>query len=351
MKKILSFTIILFGLFFCVGCTSVQMITINVQKPAQITLPRQVNNIAIVNNAIPQPPFQGHIEYKYTKKGERYNEEFIVENDSICSFMTEVLFENMVDLDYFENVSLYEYPLRDDLSYLEERPIDSITVKELCSAMNADALVSLDRFIASSVKHGEPYNIDLEHRFLDLKMEANFHIYSKNGQLISPPIYMRDSIYWEDIYSPAKKSILSEDSIPTHKEALEQTAGYIAEKIAKAFVPVWEEEPRLVFGDNKEAGKKAISNDWDGAMTLWKTDFEKEQKIKKKARLASNIALGYELSDNITEALKWAGTAVELFSQSLETNIDRNYFEMAKDYQEELIKRHQDFRILDIRDK
>jgi len=325
------------------------MVTINVQKPAQIIMPPTVNNIAIVNNAIPQPAFIGHTDYKYTKKGERYNSEVEVENDSLCSFFCETLFENIIDLDYFDNVSLYEYPLREDLSYLEERPIDSLTLMDLSKAMNADAVISLDHLFLSSVLYSEPYDLDFEMKYLDMGIDARFHIYSKEGKLISPPLFMSDTIYWNALYDSRNKPIDMEDSIPSREEAVKQVLMFAAEKIADAFVPSWEDEGRLIFGDNKEANKKVKANDWKGALELWKESFETELKTKKKARLANNIALGYELSDNITEAMKWAKTSVDLFSQSIETSIDKNNLQMATLYLKELADRYRDFRVLDIR--
>ncbi|MDL2214875.1 DUF6340 family protein [Dysgonomonas sp. OttesenSCG-928-M03] len=348
MKKFSLLATILFTIMFCTSCTSVNTIVVNVQKPAQITLPNTIDNIGIVNNAIPQPALWGHTNYKYTKKGERIDEAVEVASDSICYIFTETLFELLSDSETFKNVSLYEYPLREDLSFQEEKPTDSLAINKLSHILNADAIISLDRFLVGTAQHEEPYDFDMKFGSLDLKMEARFRIYSKQGELLTSPLYFTDSIYWTEIYTN-DKHLLSDDSIPNREEALKQASVYAAEKIAKAFSPSWIDEPRIYYGDDKPANNFVKENNWTAALSSWENAYNKEQKVKKKARLANNIALAYELSDDIRNALKWAQISVQLFTESAETSVDQNNLSIANSYYNELQNRYKDFKIMDIR--
>ncbi len=86
-----------------------------------------------------------------------------------------------------------------------------------------------------------------------------------------------------------------------------------AESLVKQFVPYWETQNRLYFSD-KKTEPLVISYKWDASLAIWIGEFEKENKDKKKARLAHNIALAYECKGDIDEAVKWSDKALSLSS-------------------------------------
>lgn len=349
MKRFLYLTILLGGILFCTGCRSVKSVVVEIQKPAQILLPKTINNIGIINNAVPQPDTWGHSEAVYSG-GKRLEEPITLASDSNIVFLTETLFNNLISLDHFNNVSLYEFPLRNDLSFSEEEhPIDSAMIKEISQITNSDALISIDRFLINTTTRKEPYDIETNLKVLDLKVDVRFRIFSKEGKQISSPFYLTDSIYWLGVYR--NETLISESAVPTREEAIKEGAEYMAEKIANAFVHTWREVPRIYYGDVKEANKKAETNDWANALRLWEEAYNKEQKPKKKARLANNIALAYEISDDIKNALKWAQISYDLFVETAENSIDQQYVEAAQYYKDTLMERYQEFRLLDLRNK
>lgn len=349
MKRFLYFTALLSVIFFHTGCRSVKTIVVEVQKPAQILLPKSINNVGIIDNAIPQPETWGHYETEYSDKGNKTQKELVVRSDSNIVYLTEALFDNLIEIDHFDNVSLYEFPVRTDLSFQEERPLDSITAKEIAQITSSDALISIDRFLVNTSLREEPFDFETKIKFLDLKMDIRFRMYSKEGKQISSPFYLTDSIYWTGIYN--NKTLISEDSIPNRKNAVKEGAEYMAEKIARAFISSWQDVPRVYYGDIKAADKKMDANDWAGARTIWEEAYNKETKPKKKARIAGNIALAYELSDDIKNALKWAEISLNLFKETAENSIDQQYVEAADYYKNALLERYQEFRLLDMRDQ
>lgn len=350
MTRLSLLTTILSSVLFCVSCTSVKTIVLDVQKPAEITISKTIASIGIVNNAVPQPATYGHRHLKYTEKGERTYDEVSLPADSNCILLTELLFEELSGMNYFNNVSLYEYPLREDLAFEDVRRIDSLDVIELAEIMNVDAIISLDRFVVGSLSYEQPLSFEAEDRYLDMKMNTVFHIYSKNGNLISPPLSLSDSVYWQGMYDGDFQ--ISYEGVPELSDAVKGAIAYIASASAASFVPQWIEEYRTYYGDIKEANKKVEADDWKGALEIWKASYEAEQKnMKKKARLAGNIALAYEITDNIKEALVWSDTAVKLFTESAETSVDMQNKENAESYHTHLIERFREFKVLDLQDR
>ncbi|PXV62521.1 hypothetical protein CLV62_11963 [Dysgonomonas alginatilytica] len=347
LPKSFLFLGLLSGLFVFTSCTSLDTLVVNVEKPAQITLPGNINNIVIVDNTVPQPEDIGHFEYRPGQESATPIQVRI--NDDVNYILAEALFEDIADKEYFDDVIFYEHPIREDNNFEEIWSLDPNLVKELCIANKADAVISIDRFLVSTASHEEDFDFGTTMKFLDLKMDIRFQVYSKDGETISPPLYINDSIYWTATYSQDRA--LS-DTIPSREDAIKEAARYTAEKISDALSPYWSNELRWYFGDIKAANQKMTSNDWAGAMALWKSAYDKETKnVKKKARLASNIALAYELSDKLKDALRWITISCELFEETQETGVDRENLTRATSYKNDLMQRYNDFRLLDVRVK
>lgn len=337
---------ILLGLFILTSCTSLDTLVVNVEKPAQITLPNTIENIVIVDNSVPQADDIGHFEFR---PREETATSVHVAHDSVNYILVEALFGNIADKEYFDDVIFYEYPIREDDNFEDIQALDPTIAKELCMANKADAIISIDRFLVGTISHEEDFDFGTTVRFLDLKLDARFQVYSKDGETISPPLYVNDSIYWTATYS---QTMPLSDTIPSREDAIKEAARYTAEKIADSLAPYWSSELRWYFGDVKAANKKITANDWAGALAMWQAEYNEEEKNeKKKARLASNIALAYELSDNLKEALKWITISERLFEETQETAVDSDNLTRATRYKEDLLQRYHDFRLLDMREK
>lgn len=330
LTSIASKSFLFLGILSLTGCTSLNTLVIDVEKPAQIILPSNIDNIVIVDNTVIQP-------------------ENIGQNEKINYILAEALFENIADKEYFKDVVFYEEPIREDNNFEKIVPLDSILVKKICLANKADAIISLDRFLVNTSLSEKALDFGTIGRFLDLKTDILFRVYSKEGATISPSLSISDSIYWSAIYIDNQALT---DTLPDKMDALMEAARYSAEKLANALTPYWSNELRWYFGDVKEANSKVKENNWTEALTLWKSAYEKETKnSKKKARLANNIALAYELSDELEEAIKWINISCDLFEQTERTSVDKENRARAASYREHLLQRHSDFKLLDMRAK
>lgn len=346
LRKSFLLSGLLLGLFVLTSCTSLDTLVVNVEKPAQITLPNSIETIVIVDNTVPQAEDVGHFEYLMEQNS---SIPVRVTNDNVNYILAQALFEDIADKDYFSDVVFYEDPLREDTNYETIQALDPALVKEISIANTADAILSLDRFLVSTVSHEEDLDFGTRVKFLDLKMDVRFQIYSKEGEKISPPLYINDSIYWSATYNHNKP--LS-DTIPSREDAMKEAARYMAEKIADSLAPYWTNELRWYFSDVKAANKKITENNWAEALALWQSAYDKETKNdKKKARLASNIALAYELSDDLKDAIRWITTSCELFEATQETTVDKENLARATTYKEDLLERYNDFKLLDMRAK
>lgn len=348
MKRLIYTSVISIVIALTSGCTSSKNLVVNVQKPAQLMLPAYINNIIIVDNLVPQPDDAGHTLISYTKDGREIEQNIKVNSDSVGIILTDALYRKLDELNYLANTSLYNTAVRKDIDYLEVKPMDADNIREICKLVNADALLSVNRFLTTTENYTVPYEYQASAQNLRLNLSSEFQIYSANGDLISPSLTVNDSIFWSEFYEGNRR--ISPDSLPEREAAIKEAAEYTGQKIAQSIVPYWTEEVRSYYGEEKNAVKQADQGNWAEALSIWQEAFNNETKnLKRKARIASNIALANELLDNLPEAVIAITEAQQLFQQSAVTSLDLQQANAAEEYKKELLQRFNDFKLLDMR--
>lgn len=334
------YTLFFLSIVIFTSCATMEIIKVNVQKPAQITLPASVQNVTIINNAATQPDTIGHTKKERLKQEETMS----VSSDSINFILVEALAQFMNDEGFYNQVIPYDESLRSDNLFLLETAIDTSSIKKIIEETNADALISVDRFNTKS-KLSQIWRYGLVFNTLEVKMQAKFRVYSTDGKLIGSPILFQDSIYWD--------SSNPDVVFPSSEEALKQAAIYTADKMVKAFIPFWQLQNRWYYTNNgskmREASQRISKNDWRGAAVIWGDLFYNEKNDHEKAKLASNISLANEMLDDIENALTWANISYEFFEKYKDKNaINEENFMRIKAIKEELERRINEFEKLDI---
>jgi len=337
------------------SCASVEYMTINVQKPAQITIPLSVRKIAVVNNAGKQPGDVGHMSIATGNKEEQVS----IDSDSLAIILTQALAQFMNDEGFYESVEPYNESLRPDESFLSESQIEASAIKQIADAMDVDAIISLDRLIVQSVQKSNYIGNSLTMESLKADIAARFRIYSHEGVLIAPLVQFTDSLQWEGIKHG--RYLLTEEGegkLPTREAALRESVLYTADQMVKMFIPYWEDQNRWYYTDGntdmKRASVKASGNDWKSAALIWGELYEKEKSVKKKAKLASNIALANEMIDDVENAVNWAQISFDLFSSTYGNIHNQDETSVNKDllytgvYLSELKARLKEFQTLDV---
>lgn len=344
MKNKLFFASFIVLASLLTSCNTTNMLVLDVEKPASLILPRSVKNVTFVYNDIQQPDTMGHYDYTLPALS---NNSIKVSSDSVDIIFMETLANSLIENDGIDNIKIYEYPTRKDNNYFSKDTLKADEIVEIAQNTDADAVISIDRLYLES-KKSYLSSLLLEGlivKALDLKANVILQIHSNTGNHISPPVLLTDSIFWSEMDN---NGIILADLIPAREEALKMGAAHIAQKVRESFAPYWISEPRYYYGDNKKAVKELQQNNFLKAREFWIDDFEKESNPKKQARLANNIALTYELTDSLIDALKWIQVSCELFEENQNNYIDKNYLLSSQIYREQIGQRLNDFRLLDM---
>ena len=233
MRNLKFFIYILIGTFFLAGCAGMKTLTIQTQEPAQVTLPKQVSKLLIVNNVASQPSDIGH-----TKKrmGRKSTEQVSVPTDSLSIIFTEALTQFLNEEDFYDKVVLYEKSLRNDAEYWREEAISLEKMQELKQANDVDAVVSLDKLLVTSdwedlfVQEGYPYSK------LSGKISTTLRVYMPTLDGEIPTVKYIDSLYWEG-FDISDGRAFAEFVVPHAEHALKDLAIYAADKMTHVLTP------------------------------------------------------------------------------------------------------------------
>ncbi|NLC50249.1 MAG: hypothetical protein GX762_07775 [Bacteroidales bacterium] len=314
MRNIKLFLYLLIGATLVTGCAGIKTLTIQTQEPAQVTLPTNVGKLLIVDNVVGQPYDIGHSKKKLGRSAEKVS----VRTDSLSIIFTEALAQFLNEEGFYDEVMLHNKPMRNDKEYWSEKPLSPETMLELKKSSGADAIVSLDKILVASewedlfVQEGYPY------AKLSGKIRSTLRVYlpTLEGQI--PTVQYIDSLYWEG-FDISDGRAYAEFVIPHAESALKELASYAADKMTYVLTPHWVTQERWYYtmssSTMREAEAFVAQAKWEEAIAKWDSFYNSAKNKADKAKAASNIAMGYEMLDDIETARDWVLIAQKLFEE------------------------------------
>lgn len=320
--------------FLLTACGGINYVGIETCNPGEVTFPQDVRKVLMVNNAMAQPEKSG---YTYSLLG--------VVQDTAQAKADSALFDlcaacgtSMLDASYFEDVLLFHDPLRDSGSSLMNRKLTRDQVASLCRSNGADAIISLDKMLFAMEREDVNVGAGFLSGTITVKMQGIMRAYLPGRDNALATVLIEDSVEFQQA---AENLRMLNYYLPTANEALRIAASALGGKVSGYFVPHWSEETRWYYNNAnsrwKEAAAFASSSKWEQAEAIWKRVFEVASSKSQQAKLASNIALCYEMQSQLKSAHEWAQKSYELFLAS-EGEKNRNT-ELLKAYAEVLKER------------
>ena len=308
------------------SCSSVQLLQFEQLKPAEISFPNDLKNVAIVNN-MPKEELGKQSYLRHTAK------EFEADGATFVQEVANVLAEG----NYFNKVVvcdslLYRYDENDAPQYHELKPAQ---VRQLLGDLDVDMIVSVDRlYVRTGIGqlwdnyYGIPFDA------VNASYAALVHLYVPTRDKAFMQVTDVDTLQFELDLN------LSDDVIA------KETSGYAGMKIANKLIPYWHGVQRIYYdggmAEFRDAGVALRENDLEEAGRLWTNLYEKK-KGKNKMRAAFNLALYCEMTDQLDKAKEWLDKAKALVGES---NVnDRNTITY---YQAALQRRQQEMNKLNI---
>lgn len=271
------------------SCSSVRVISYDELKPAQVSFPVQVENIAVVNNMPPVPQAKPGMVT-------------IGELGGDGKLSAESLASSLADTRYFRQVMICDSALYSSETGQGDYKLAPESVNQLLRDLDADMLFSLDRIFIQTRKSELSYpDMPVPWPVLTVKMAPVLSLYVAGKDRPVQVITKTDSLQL-DLNGPLNDEVVRRE-----------VASKAALMLAEYLVPYWVPTERLYFdgggAEMRDAGVYVRENDWENARAIWKSLYDKTKSKKIKARTACNIALACEMQGSLDEARKWLDDA------------------------------------------
>lgn len=313
MKK----SIILLGLSaLLTACGGINYVSIETCNPGEVTFPKEVRKILMVNNAVAQPENSG---YTYTLLGV-LQDTAKAKADSALFDLCTACGKTILNTDYFDDVLLFHDFLQEgknQLSDFKDQRLNREQVEDLCETNGVDAIISLDKMLFSMKKEVTSLGGGFVNGTTRVDMSGIMRAYIPNRDKPLATILIGDSVEFEQAAEDLK---LLDYYLPSSSNALRLAGEYLGSRVATYFVPHWSEETRWYYNNAnsrwKEAAAYASAGKWEEAAAMWEALFNKTKDSATQAKLSSNVALALEMQNKLEKAAKWAQKSYDLFCKS-----------------------------------
>ncbi len=344
IRKICNFVTILLLSLIVFSCTSTKSLLIEIPQPSKKELPANIQSLTIVSQTV-----DGKYEDFNADSLQKifYEHDFDLDTviydrqvaDTTLKVLGELLFESgRYDFVIPENRFLKQRKSNSFFSI--EMPWDE--VRELCETYNTDAVLSLD-YLSTRVSTDfdrETYFNPYENGFysaaqaqMTVYYEALFRVYYPEEERILVREFMRDTLVWEDM--DASVNSLFDRFVPV-KKALTEAGISIALDFTDKISVIWQTERRTYFTKGNDAFEQANqlvdAGNWNAAVKLWKEAAENSKSKATKSKALYNVAVGYEMTGDLNQAILWAIKSYETMYRPL----TYEYLEKLKDRKNEL---------------
>ncbi len=289
--------------------------TLDVLMPAKRHMPDSIANIIVVNNVFTQPIDFGHT----TQVSGQYTSGIEVD---LAQAPTLFLLGTAQTFDFsrlFSSVGFVPESQNTSESFFQQAPLTAEQISELCYEYQADAALVCNQMLFYDVVGSFLTEDDDYYAYLDAYLASKWTLQTPSGQSIS--FTFNDTLYWEN---NAASEAAALQGLPNRQQALLDMSQYCGEKFANEFLPHWQTVDRYLYEDKNEELKRGMNafvrKQWSQAIAIWEGVYTTHKELRKNkdktsaAYAAANIAVTYEMQDNLTEALRWAQQAVEVFS-------------------------------------
>lgn len=308
---------ILLGLMMLIILSSCKtsQISIQVLKPAQVTLPAEVKTIAIVNRSLPDKKDRLRNVIEGALSGEALFADRLGSEECVKGVM-----EGLNESPRLKGIIPAGVDIRGVGARQFAEPLDWKTVEQLCKANEADALACLEVFdsnCANSLSNQKVTRKEKDREVTYLEYTAQLRVDVESGwriyfpaahQIIDQNIYNDYKSWYNKGDAPRK----AEQGLPMKDNAVSQAGFYAGQQFANRITPRWIWVSRVYFkkgnADIEHAARLVKANDWEGASKLWL-----QQTTNPGPKIAGyacyNMALASEMDGNLETAIDWAKKA------------------------------------------
>ena len=187
-------------------------------------------------------------------------------------------------------------------------------IKKIANRLGVDLIISNEY---SFFKNNIFWNKGVDNYLTNEVVGYNlWRIYDPNKKIIVDQSFIKDSFFWDGYFKSLDKAF---EKIPNANISVEIASLENALKYLEFFIPKWKNTQREYFvmgcKEFRAASYWVNQQEYYKAYKLWMNVYKTNPKLSGKA--AFNIALYYELNDNLEKTLEWLEISKKLLKQNL----------------------------------
>lgn len=323
----------LFSLFIvacaCVCVCAQQLHTIiDVLQPAEFPLSATLENVVIVNNAITQPADFGH----QTK----ISSSTIKRSVDLSAAPLHCLFalqQNLEEQETCSDIALVSKSQNHSSNFYRRVPLTATQADSILTLNGANALIALNQLIIYDLEECYLTDEELYYSYLQAYASSHWSVYFRG---VSKPQQMvvSDTLIWQNWDQSAESAL---KALPDRQEALLALAAYVGEHFAQRIQPQWKPVDRYFYESKDEfllAGNDALAHRrFQLALDCWQKAYSSAspRQYLTRAHAAANMAVVYEMSDDLKAAIEWTNRAIDAFhhlktADALQQQVNLRYY-------------------------
>ncbi len=307
MKQLIYFLLII---AFFSSCTVYKEYPIDVYKPGEVSIPSDAKSVTLVyrNFKYPGDTLQQYYKDDYRLRKANVNPRKL---DSILvTACLNELAKNLQSRNTFEDIKILPYGAFKRHSGNKLPVLSSDVVNQITETTHSDLLISLETFSYFFSEYSESFDNPKSNEVITANVWAVFD--PTQGKIIERKALI-DTIFWNGY--DENGNYIRNYQLPPRETALRIASQMSGENYAKRFYASWETVKRVYsvppLPDFDQAAYYVSEGDWDKAIPLWeKYADDKNGKLAVNARY--NLALAYEMKDDIEMASRWVDSAEKL---------------------------------------
>ena len=333
MKRIIFSVLIL--IITISSCTVYKEYAIEVYKPGEIAVPPNVENVALVYRNFKYSGDKYQHLYKDDGQLKKAKNDPANLDSILVSYTLKELASNLKSNNSFDRIHIFPGIFKPHtgkkLPALKFDLINKIT-----SETETDLLISLETFSYFFAEYSADQGVPKSREVITAAVWA---VYNPDTEKIIERKTMIDTVFWNSY--DEKGNYQKSAKLPPRLMALKVASQMVGENYSKRFFASWQTVQRMYSvpspSDFTDASNFVEKGDWDNAIKIWmKYAPDKNGKLAIEARY--NLALAYEMKDDILTAWKWLTSAHQLAVSYK----NKESIKMIEKYQKVLAKRKKD---------
>ncbi len=315
MKRYYVFWVLIVVFF----SSCMKSVSINTLRPADINIPNEIQSIVLVDRTAYEKNAIGVIEGILT--GEGINED----QDGVMTMFSS-LQNNLRVSPRFDVVLASERLRGQNILGSFPDPLNWRQVDQLTRKYNTDGLLAIEifdsNFIVTNGKRKNTRTVEdedgnkREEEYTEFFAEGvgntriGIRLYdSKNRTILDQDIYTENKT-WEASATSLKEALAQ---LVSKSQATKYLAQSVGNNYASKIAPMPVRISRSYYTKPKKnaylskGARQASVNQWESAISTWKTGLRSTSDTKESGRMAYNIAVGYEIIGDLFLAHEWAG--------------------------------------------